>query len=112
MPSSKFMYHIVTEQTWKEIQQLEEYRPPSLVLEGFIHLSYENQVLATAGRFYLSCITLLVLEIDPDMYNGYIKIEKSGEDGYFPHLYGPIHMMDILRVHKISLGANGSFHWS
>jgi len=68
-------------------------RGRSLADEGFIHASYENQVEATANRFYADLDELVLLEIDRERLDVEVIDESpSGNpaDEHFPHLYGPL----------------------
>ena len=41
------------------------YQPDSLASQGFVHLSYAEQVEDSANRFYADAAALDVVEIDP-----------------------------------------------
>jgi uncharacterized protein (DUF952 family) len=64
-------------------------RPLSEV--GFIHCSFEDQLVATATRFYGGRDDVLVLRIDPTRLRSTVRVENlEGGEEQFPHLYGPL----------------------
>jgi uncharacterized protein (DUF952 family) len=89
--SVQHLFHIVDRATWAGAVRAGEYRPPSLADEGFVHLSFAGQVAATARRHYRGVAGLVVVEIDPDLLEGEVRVEDLAATGErFPHLYGPI----------------------
>lgn len=112
IPEKDFVYHIIMDEAWESIRNAEEYRPPSFDSEGFIHLSYSHQVLETASRFFSWCDDLRVLEIDPNGLAPHLRIEQSADDGFFPHLYFPLMISQIVRVLRICKHTDGTFHWA
>ena len=58
---------------------------------GFIHCSFEDQVAATAERFYGGRDDVLLLRIDPSRLEAAVRVENlEGGEEQFPHLYGPL----------------------
>ena len=58
---------------------------------GFIHCSFEDQVAATAARFYAGRDDVLLLRIDRSLLDATVRVENlDGGDEQFPHLYGPL----------------------
>jgi uncharacterized protein (DUF952 family) len=63
----------------------------SLAEVGFIHCSFEDQVAATADRFYRGRDDVLLLQIDPTRMDTTVRVENlDGGQEQFPHLYGPL----------------------
>ena len=52
MNARQRLFHIVSSAVWSALTPAGDYRPASLADEGFVHLSYADQVLGTANRFY------------------------------------------------------------
>ena len=92
------LFHLVTPVDLQRYTAGGAYSPPSLASEGFIHLSYLEQVEATRERFYRRVAPLLALQIAP---RGLPVREEEATEGRFPHLYGPLPGTSIARVHDM-----------
>ncbi len=103
------VYHILTIEEWQKFNLEEIYQPASLQREGFIHLSYSGQVVATANRFYGQHQKLVVLKIEIRKISSLLKDEISGQDGIFPHLYGALEKSAISDVLTIENSPQGFF---
>lgn len=90
------LFHLATRQAWADAQPLGHYAPPSLVTEGFIHLSSEVQWPATALRYYRGRTDLLLLTIDETRLGAEVRWEMAHGEA-FPHLYGPL-AVDAVRA--------------
>ena len=116
------IFHITAAVEWQSAQQAGAYRTPSLEREGFIHASRADQVLRVANAFYRAQTGLVVLEIDPALLKPELKWEppvhpQPGENlppdtDLFPHLYGPLNLDAVIRVHDFPANADGSFSWT
>jgi uncharacterized protein (DUF952 family) len=103
--------HITSRSMWQDAQQRGAYEAPSLHTEGFIHCSTPAQVAATANRFYRAQRGLLVLYIDPTLLTAPLKYEPGTDVAdLFPHIYGPLNLMAIVRVADFEPDAAGDFH--
>jgi uncharacterized protein (DUF952 family)/uncharacterized damage-inducible protein DinB len=75
----------------------------SLEQVGYIHLSFAEQVGATARRHYAGSEDVLVLEIDPRRLHSEVRLETAdGSAERFPHLYGPLPLDSVVSVHPLS----------
>jgi uncharacterized protein (DUF952 family) len=124
------IYHLVGAAEW----DAGEYRPGSLDVEGFVHLSTGGQLLGTANRFYPGRTDLLVLVVDPaalpDLrweppapgpdgapyggapYGGapYGGAPHGGApDLLFPHSYTPLPAVAVVGAHPFPPGPDGRF---
>ena len=104
------LLHITTAAEAVSAYESGEYRPAAFEREGFIHCSFEQQVLATAGRIFRGRQGLVLLEIDPGRLECQV-IEENLEGGseLYPHIYGPLPMTAVRAVHPFPPGADGSF---
>lgn len=94
------IFHITTAEDWSNAQRVGSYSHPSLSSEGFIHLSSEEQVAATVGRYYENTAGLLLLEVDPDrVAEGTLVWEPSSGGEDFPHLYSELNLDAVTQVH-------------
>jgi uncharacterized protein (DUF952 family) len=102
------LFHIIDAAEWAAV--VGEYRPPSLAEQGFVHLSFADQVAGTANRFYGGAENLVVLEVDPDALPDEVRLEDSyGAGILFPHLYGPLPAVAVVAVHPVARTTDGRF---
>ena len=105
------IFHIAEAPAWDAAVVSGSYRVPSLESEGFIHLSTRDQFLATASRYYAGRADLVLLEVDEAaLPDGALCYEKSTNDELFPHLFAPLPVGAVLRVHTFLPGEHGEFH--
>ena len=108
MIQSKPLVHICTQADWEYAQSCGEFSPPTLVNEGFIHLSRPNQILAVANQFYANLPNGLLLWIDPCKLSNPLRWEIA--DGkLFPHLYGSLNLDAVIRVQEFHPDENGIY---
>ena len=96
------LYHITTREQWSYALIAGRYQAESLVVEGFIHLSTESQLEATAQRHFAGQEDLVVLEINPSRLRWEVRWEDSHGESY-PHLYGPLETEAVIEVHTLSV---------
>lgn len=104
------LLHITTAAEAVSAYEKGEYRPAGFEREGFIHCSFERQVLATASRIFRGRKGLVLLEIDPGLLDCKV-VEENLEGGgeLYPHIYGPLPMTAVRAVHPLVPAADGSF---
>lgn len=104
------IFHLVHEKQWEEAKEYQNYSPPSLESEGFIHCSVAHQILRSANRFFAGSDELLVIEIDMDKVEAEVIFEdlyRSGVD--HPHIYGNLSLTAVTAVHRLHLDEDGKF---
>lgn len=104
------IFHIVTEDNWNINKHKVLYKTHSLDREGFIHCSFENQLLKVANTLYRGSEDMLVLCINEDKVKHILKVEdlyKLNED--YPHLYGELPVNAVEKVVKLELLKDGTF---
>lgn len=101
------LFHIAEPQDWADAQASGQYRPESLRREGFVHCSSSVQVLATATRYYRGRTGLVLIEVDEAGLDVRWELSTGGER--FPHVYGPIPVASVGRVHPFEPHADGTF---
>ena len=104
------LFHITTAAEAVSAYESGVYRPAAFEREGFIHCSFERQVLATAARIFRGRKGLVLLEIDPGLLECQV-VEENLEGGseLYPHVYGPVPMTAVRAVHPFPPGADGTF---
>jgi uncharacterized protein (DUF952 family) len=93
------LFHITTRDAWQHAVATGDYRPPSLELEGFIHLSTEDQWPRTRERFFVATPDLVLLVIDPERVEA-IRWETADGDS-FPHLYQALAIGAVVEVREL-----------
>jgi uncharacterized protein (DUF952 family) len=105
------IYHISSEQDWFKALDLGEYRDDSLRDAGFIHCSTFEQVSDTAKRHYAGQKDLLLMEIDDSSLGSAVKYEMAPIGQLFPHVYGPIPVLSVVKVYPLIENPDGEFSW-
>jgi uncharacterized protein (DUF952 family) len=106
------LFHIISSEVWATLGSSADYRPGSLAAEGFVHLSYADQVVGTADRFYRDLADPIVVEFDRAALGAEVIDEDSyGSGQRFPHLYAPVPIAAAVAVHPLSRGADGRYRW-
>jgi uncharacterized protein (DUF952 family)/lysophospholipase L1-like esterase len=104
------LFHIVSPADWPAGG---DYRPASLAEEGFVHLSFADQVERVANALYLDAADLVVVELDPTALETEVRVEDSyGAGEAFPHAYGPLPVAAAVAVHPLTRGADGNWEFT
>lgn len=104
------LFHLVDPAVWAAAERAGTYHPASLAAEGFIHLSFLDQVAGSANRHYRDAEELVVVEVDAAMIGEQVRIEDSyGSGTSFPHLYGPLPASAVIEVHLIERAGDGEW---
>lgn len=107
---SSVLLHIIGTDDLRSARETGEIVSPSLAEEGFIHCSYENQVLTPANQRFSGRHDLVLLVLDAQRIPSPLVIEDSyGSGTEFPHVYGPIPVDAIIRIVEFPPNADGSF---
>ena len=108
-PASPIVHITHTEQ-WQAAQESGQYQADTLTTQGFIHCSTLEQVIPVANLLFRGRKGLVLLEIDPDQIQAEIKYENlEGGTKRFPHIYGPIPINAVRKVHDFIPQSDGSF---
>ncbi len=107
----RLLLHICALADWQAAQDGGGYRPPSLDLEGFIHLSTPDQVLIPANRFYHGQTGLVLLVLDGDQLTAPVRFEAAPDAGEmrFPHLHGGLNRDAVRAVIPFPPQTDGTF---
>jgi uncharacterized protein (DUF952 family)/lysophospholipase L1-like esterase len=99
------VFHLVAPGDWPASGR---FRPSSLAAEGFVHLSFADQLAATANRHYAEAPELLAVELDAAAIGADVIVEDSyGSGTAFPHAYGPLPVDAALAVRPLRRDAAG-----
>lgn len=109
MPEETRLLHLALQGDWKHARRTGEYRTSTLGLtleqQGFIHLSFPNQLATVAAAHYAEVSEpLVVLEIDRTALGSAVAVEPGDDGGdLFPHLYGPLPVAAVVRVRPVRI---------
>jgi uncharacterized protein (DUF952 family) len=104
------IFHITTQSHWQAAQAAGSFTEPSLAKEGFIHCSLASQVIAVANCKYKGKRDLVLLEIDDTKVSSRVTFEDLYNlKELYPHIYGPLNLDAVIRVHPFLQEADGSF---
>ena len=96
------IYHIALPENWKAAQG-EYYEHESLVAEGFIHCSFDEQLETVLKRYFSNVGLVTILEIDPSKLTSKLVVEPSTNGERFPHIYGPIDLKAVVATENRKL---------
>ena len=91
------IFHCVLARDWCEAPADASWAPPSLELEGFVHLSFESQLEGTLSLHFPADEELFLLELEPGRLEPALRLEPSRGGALFPHLYRALELEDVLR---------------
>ncbi|WP_369134400.1 GNAT family N-acetyltransferase [Modestobacter sp. I12A-02662] len=101
MPAD-LLVHLITPGDWRAALAAGAVRPPSLVTEGFVHLSAPGQVHLPAARLFPGRRDVVLLVVDPRRLTAPVRWEPGvpGDPGSmrFPHLYGGLPTSAVVGV--------------
>jgi len=96
------IYHVTTANNWKAALDQGWYVADSLALEGFIHMSKEEQVKGVLNRYYQGISDLVLLCIEESKLSARLVYEHSPSvDEEFPHLFGKLNLDAVVDVKPI-----------
>ncbi len=103
------IFHLIDSAAWAVAMERGEHRPPSLLAQGFVHLSTRGQVVGTANRFFAGRADLILLHVDETQLVGGLRYEEGEPGQLFPHFYGPLPLQAILKAVPLRPNAQGVF---
>ncbi|MBN2616766.1 MAG: DUF952 domain-containing protein [Spirochaetales bacterium] len=104
------IYHLVNKSKWSKFKLAAFYTTNSLEREGYIHCSFEHQILKVANMFHHGETDLLILCIDSKKIESILKVEDLfGLNENYPHIYGQLPINAIEKVLEFKVDSNGYF---
>lgn len=98
------IYHVTTQTAWEQALADGFYQAPSLLTEGFIHLSKQEQVAGVLERYYQGQQNLILLHVDEDKLTAEFKYELAPSvNELFPHLFGALNIDAVVKTEPLSL---------
>ena len=107
-PAMTPIYKICTASEWSDAERDGVYRGSAVDRkDGFIHFSTAEQAAETAAKWFAGQRDLVLVAVDADTLGEKLKWEPSRGGALFPHLYGELDAMAVLRVDPLPLDASG-----
>jgi uncharacterized protein (DUF952 family) len=104
----QIVYKIARQSEWDEAERSGLFTgSPDDKRDGFIHLSSAAQVRATCAIHFAGVRDLLLVAVDTDRLSPFLKWEPSRKGDMFPHLYGPLRLVDVQSVFEIQTDVDG-----
>jgi len=105
------IYHLARMKEWENWIQDSQYKPLSLLEDGFIHCSRKEDLVESARRWFGDADTLVVLCLDPQDFTAEIRFESSaGRTDLMPHIFGPVPIHAIKSILIMSRDAGGNYN--
>ena len=105
---SNIVYKIVDAADWRDAQCSGSYLGSADDLrDGFIHLSFAEQVEATAARHFANRSGLLLIAFLAEKLGDALRLEPSRGGALFPHLYAELATANALWEHPLIVGEDG-----
>ena len=102
------IYHMCTQAEWQAAKSKGEYLGSSQdTVDGFIHFSTQDQIVASAAKHRAGQTGLVLLSVDPGLLVDILKWEPARGGALFPHLYGPLPVVAVIDVDNLPLGDGG-----
>ena len=101
------IYKICSDAFWRELQVTGQTLGSSDdERDGFIHFSTAAQLLATFEKYFRSefenANPLWLLTIDPKLLEANsLRYEVSRRNDFFPHLYAPLNLSQVVKAQQI-----------
>jgi uncharacterized protein (DUF952 family) len=85
------IYKILTHKEWTLWQGDGVFAGATIdLLDGYIHLSTQQQARETAARHFVAQNNLWLISLDSDQLGAALRWEPSRDGQLFPHHYGPL----------------------
>ncbi len=76
--------------------------------DGFIHLSFRDQVEGSIAKHFSERNDLVIAELDSSKWGETLRFEPSRRGRLFPHLYGQLRYEDVLQTYSLSAWKEGA----
>lgn len=108
MDSPRFIYNLCRRPDWQAAEKLGRYEGSADDRrDGFIHFSTAAQVVESAARHRAGVADLLLITVETARLGATLRWEPSRNGQLFPHLYGPLQIIDATAIHDLPLGPDG-----
>ena len=103
----KHVYKIIDNDELKKAKLSGKY-PGSAkdIQDGYIHFSGQDQVASTLKKHYLGIENLILLKVET-LKLDHLVWEQASDGNFFPHLYSPLDLSNVVQEYKIGLKNHG-----
>lgn len=106
--TQRIIFHMCRAAEWEQALAAGAYRGSSQdAADGFIHFSTGSQVEESAAKHRAGQDGLVLLTVDGAALGDALRWEPSRGGQLFPHLYGPLPPVAVLRADPLPLGPDG-----
>ena len=104
----KFVYKIINNDELQKAKLSGTYSGSSKDIEdGYIHFSGQDQVEGTLQKYYKGEQNLTLLKIET-LNLDHLVWEQASDGNFFPHLYSPLNLINVVDESEITLNSDGS----
>ena len=104
----KYIYKIIDNKELKKAKLIGSYSGSSKdVKDGFIHFSAQEQVESTLKKYYANENNLSLLKVET-LKLDHLVWEQASDGNFFPHLYSPLNLINVVAEYQIILEKDGS----
>ena len=112
MKSGTLIFKILAETEWNEARSRGAYLGSDAdKRDGFIHFSGEDQVEATAIKWFAGQRGLVLVAVDETALGQDLRWEASRGGALFPHLYGSLPVSAVVWERPLPLDDKGRFQF-
>jgi len=99
MVKAQNIFHITTATQWQAAKKAARYTHDSITKEGFIHCSYQHQVLSSLKKHFSAQKDLVGLCINTQALQAEVRLERGVDSAQdFPHIYGEINLDAVIQI--------------
>ena len=77
------------------------------IQDGYIHFSGQDQVQSTLIKYYSGIENLILLKVET-LKLEHLVWEQASDGNFFPHLYSPLDLSNVVNEFEITLDKNGT----
>ncbi|MEP3248116.1 MAG: DUF952 domain-containing protein [Sneathiella sp.] len=102
------IYHMADRDAWEQAKEAGAYAgSENDQKDGFIHFSTAETVIESAAKHRAGEDNLLLLTVETDLTEGALKWEPARGGVLFPHLYGTLNPVMVIKEEPLPLGPDG-----
>ena len=104
----KHIYKIIGNEELKKAKLSGEYLGSSKdIQDGYIHFSGQDQVASTLKKYCSGIGNLILLKVET-LKLDHLVWEQASDGNFFPHLYSPLNLSNVINEYEISLDNEGN----
>ncbi len=103
----KYIYKIINKDEFEKARSKGTYLGSFKDIEdGYIHFSSQEQVEGTFKKYYSDKENLILLKV-ATLKLDHLVWEQSSDGNFFPHLYSPLDLTNVVDEYEINLDTQG-----